>query len=86
MVTADNDLEHSKLIKRINELARLKKQRELTPEEQAEQQDLRQRYLFLFRQGLRQRIEHTKLYDQQGKEITSAQVRKIQKKQGWRPD
>ena len=40
-------------IDRINELARLSKERELTEEEKAEQQALRQEYLMEFRRSLR---------------------------------
>ena len=45
-------MEKSK-IERINELARLAKERELTEEEKAEQQALRQEYLAEFRRSLR---------------------------------
>ena len=45
-------MEKSK-IDRINELARLAKERELTDEEKAEQQALRQEYLTEFRRSLR---------------------------------
>ena len=40
-------------IERINELARLAKERELTEEEKTEQQALRQEYLAEFRRSLR---------------------------------
>ncbi len=42
-----------KKIDRINELGRLSKVRELTPEEREEQQALRQEYLSWFRASLR---------------------------------
>ena len=45
-------MEKSK-VDRINELARLVKERELTDEEKAEQQALRQEYLAEFRRSLR---------------------------------
>lgn len=41
-----------KKIDRINELARLSKERELTEEERAEQKALREEYLRYFRQSL----------------------------------
>ena len=40
-------------VDRINELARLKKERELTEEEKAEQAKLREEYLKEFRKSLR---------------------------------
>ena len=41
-------------IARINELARLKKQRPLTPEEAAEQQRLRRRYIDAMKKSLQE--------------------------------
>lgn len=49
-------MEHEK-IERINELARLAKQRELTPEEQAERAALRKEYLDGFRENMRQVLD-----------------------------
>ena len=49
-------MEHEK-IERINELARLAKERELTPEELAERAALRKEYLDGFRENMRQVLE-----------------------------
>lgn len=49
-------MEHEK-IERINELARLAKERELTPEEQIERAALRKEYLDGFRENMRQILE-----------------------------
>lgn len=49
----------SNLIERINELSRLARQRELTSEEQAERQKLRQEYLHAFRQQTREMLDNT---------------------------
>ncbi len=46
-------------ISRINELAKLARERELTREEQAERQSLREAYLANFRKNFRDQIEHT---------------------------
>lgn len=48
----ESKLDQSK-IDRINELGRLSKERELTPDERAEQQALRLEYLAWFRSSLR---------------------------------
>ena len=49
-------MEHEK-IERINELARLAKERELMPEEQNERAALRKEYLDGFRENMRQVLE-----------------------------
>ena len=43
-------------IDRINELGRLSKERELTPEEKEEQKLLREEYLKFFRASLREKL------------------------------
>ena len=48
-------------IERINELARKRKAEGLTPEEAAEQADLRQQYLREFRQGMESMLQGVKL-------------------------
>lgn len=74
------------LIDRINELARKKKANGLTEAESAEQKELRQRYLRLFRQGFRDRIEMLRVYDDEGNEVTPTKLRDIQRKKGLRED
>lgn len=51
-IKMESKLDQSK-IDRINELGRLSKERELTPDERAEQQALRLEYLAWFRSSLR---------------------------------
>ena len=46
-------------IDRINELARIAKERELTPEETAERAELRKAYLANFRAAFRQQLDNT---------------------------
>lgn len=53
-------------IDRINELAKLAKQRELTPEEAAERQALRKEFLADFRKNLTDTLDNTYLVDEQG--------------------
>ena len=51
---------------RINELARLKKQRELTAEELAEQQRLRKEYIEEWRASTISLLENTYVVDEKG--------------------
>ena len=51
---------------RIYELARLAKERALTPEEQAEQAALRKEYIAEWRQGTIQVLENTYIVDEHG--------------------
>ena len=51
---------------RINELARLKRERELTPEETEEQMALRREYLDEWRAGAVQVLENTYIVDEHG--------------------
>ena len=58
-------MEQSKL-DRINELARLKKQRELSPEELAEQARLRKEYIEEWRASTISLLENTFVVDEKG--------------------
>ncbi|WP_338984271.1 DUF896 domain-containing protein [Spiroplasma endosymbiont of Diplazon laetatorius] len=57
------------LLKRINELAAIAKQRELTAEELEERAKLREEYIKLFRAGFEQQLENTIFVDENGNEI-----------------
>ena len=46
-------------LKRINELSALAKQRELTPEETAERDKCRKKYLAAFRASFQNQLDHT---------------------------
>ena len=48
---------------RINELAKLKKERELTPSEAAEQKVLRQKFLEDFRSRFKQQLDNIEIVD-----------------------
>lgn len=54
------------LLARINELANKSKVEELTCEELAEQKELRAEYIKLFKAGLRQQLDNTKIKDLDG--------------------
>jgi len=62
-------------LSRINELAKLQKERELTAEEKAEQARLRREYIDEWRAGVVQVLENTYVVDKNGMK------RKLQKKQ-----
>ena len=61
---------------RINALARLAKERDLTAEELAERDALRKEYIAEWRRGARQVLENTWLVDEKGRK------RKLPKKTG----
>ena len=54
-------------IQRINELAKLSKERQLTVSEVKEQQTLRKEYIEEFRAQFRSTLEHTVIQDPDGK-------------------
>jgi uncharacterized protein YnzC (UPF0291/DUF896 family) len=53
-------------LKRINELAAIAKTRPLTPEEEAERQEVRKAYMAEWRKGFVQVLDNTYLVDDQG--------------------
>ena len=55
-----------KKLDRINELARLKKERDLTPEELSEQAALRKEYIAEWRAGAISLLENTFIVDEKG--------------------
>ncbi|ALD66410.1 DUF896 domain-containing protein [Spiroplasma cantharicola] len=59
-------MEIEELLKRINELAKIAKERELTPKEVKERDQLRKRYIVIFRQGLEQQLENVSIIDENG--------------------
>ena len=59
-----------KLIDRINELAKLSKERELTDKEKKERESLRKEYIKQFRAGFKQQLENIKVVDENGNDVT----------------
>ncbi|MFS0506668.1 DUF896 domain-containing protein [Lactiplantibacillus plantarum] len=74
------------LLARINELAHKAKAEGLTELEEAERQELRQKYLKEFRADFRQQVEMLQVYDKDGKEVTPEKVRQVQRDRGLRDD
>lgn len=67
-------------IARINELAKLAKERELTPAEQEERQTLRQQYVASVRESLTSQLDVTYFVSEDGKK------EKLQKKESNPPE
>lgn len=61
---------------RINELAKIAKERELTPEEIEERDRLRKEYLKEFRADFREQLLNTKVVDEEGNDITPEKLKK----------
>ena len=53
-------------IARLNELSRLAKERELTPEETEERAQLRTEYIDAWKQSLRNQLDNTYIVDEKG--------------------
>lgn len=69
-------------IKRINYLAKKKKESGLSSEELSEQKQLQQEYIQNLRKGLSNHIEGLKIVDAKGNDLTSKKVKQIQKEKG----
>lgn len=69
-------------IKRINYLAKKKKESGLSSEELSEQKQLQQEYIQNLRKGLSNHIEGLKIVDAEGNDLTSKKVKQIQKEKG----
>lgn len=69
-----------KLIARINELAKKKKEGTISKAELDEQQSLRQEYLKAFRGGFKQQLMGIKVVDQEGNDITPKKLKDEKKR------
>lgn len=67
-------------IKRINELANKAKTTGLSIEEAKEQTKLRKQYLESFRSSMRNTIEHVKVIDPEGNDVTPSKVKEARNK------
>ena len=68
----------NEVIARINELARIAKTRALTPSEEAERADLRQRYIASVRANLRVQLDNTYVVDEKGNKRSLREANKKQ--------
>lgn len=71
-----------KKIDRINELAKKKKTVGLTELEQAEQAELRKKYIEGYKRSLHHHIAGIKLVDEEGNDVTPEKLRQIQREKG----
>jgi uncharacterized protein YnzC (UPF0291/DUF896 family) len=65
------------LIKRINELTALAKERELSQSETIERQKLREEYLEIFRSNFKEQLKAVKIVDENGNDVTPEKLKKI---------
>lgn len=65
-------------IPRINELAKIAKERELTPEEKAEREMLRKKYLEAVRGSANEMLLHSTVKDPEGNDVTPKKLREAQ--------
>ena len=76
-------LEMDKL-KRLNHLAKEKKSGTISDEELDELNGLRSEYLDNFRSSFKQQVEHTKVIDPEGTDVTPDKLKKIQNQKNIR--
>ena len=69
-----------KLIARINELAKKKKEGTITKKELDEQAKLRQEYLKAFRGNFKQQLMDIKIVDEKGNDVTPKKLKSEQSK------
>lgn len=69
-----------KLIARINELAKKKKEGTITKKELGEQAKLRQEYLKAFRGNFKQQLMGIKIVDEKGNDVTPKKLKSEQSK------
>ena len=64
-------------IARINELSKKAKEGKLTEVEAKERTQLRKEYLDTFRAAFRDTVEHVKVVDEQGNDVTPEKIKQI---------
>ena len=72
---------HQEILNRINELARTAKERDLTPAELVERNELRQEYLKMFRASFKLQMMGIKVVDEQGNDVTPEKLKQAQKEE-----
>ncbi|WP_409294269.1 DUF896 domain-containing protein [Peribacillus sp. SCS-26] len=67
-------------IARINELAKKGRENSLTTEEAKEQSTLRREYLETFRKSMSDTLEHVKVIDPEGNDVTPEKIKQIKER------
>ncbi|ATQ35509.1 hypothetical protein MENTO_v1c03630 [Mesoplasma entomophilum] len=70
------ELTMPEVIKEINRLAKIKKERELNAKESAYREELKVLYLKYFRSGFEQQLKSTKVIDANGNDVTPSKLKK----------
>ncbi|ATZ18030.1 DUF896 domain-containing protein [Mesoplasma melaleucae] len=70
------NLKMPEVIDEINRLAKIKKERALTEEENAYREELKILYLKYFRAGFEQQLQNTKVIDPEGNDVTPKKLKK----------
>lgn len=70
-------------IARINELSKLAKAGKLTEEQAKERTALRKEYLDVFRSTMRDTIEHVKVVDEEGNDVTPEKLKQIKQQKDF---
>ena len=73
----EKDMLSKEKLARINELSKLAKEGELTEEQAKERTALRKEYLDVFRTTMRDTIEHVKVVDEKGNDVTPEKLKQI---------
>lgn len=71
-------------IERLNHLAKKKKAEMISEKELTELEGLRSEYLKNFRSSFRKQVEHTKVIDPEGTDVTPEKLKEIQRQKNIR--
>lgn len=69
-----------KKLKRLNQLAKLKREDKISAAELTELTGLREQYLSNFRNSFKNQIENTKVIDPDGKDVTPDKIKALRNK------
>lgn len=69
-----------KKLKRLNQLAKLKREDNISASELTELTGLREQYLSNFRNSFKNQIENTKVIDPDGKDVTPDKIKALRNK------
>ena len=73
----ENNMLSKEKLARINELSKLAKEGKLTEAQAKERTALRKEYLDVFRATMRDTIEHVKVVDEEGNDVTPEKLKQV---------